>query len=162
MIIIGLVKNNGIKKTFDRFSVFLLPLSAAFWLAGWSGGVAYGARVDAGAWWGISMLDVTGVSAPRFPLQLVAAVTLAGLLGIIEWRWRKTAAHGRRMGVLLFALSVHTLLFSLLRADPAQPFIGLRIDTWASILLGVFSACLLAVTFDVKSRKISAEKEFIE
>lgn len=159
IIFIGFVKNNGIKETLDKFSVYLLPLAAAFWLAGWSGGVAYGARVDPGVWWGISMLDVTGVTAPRFPLQLLAAVTIAGTLGAIEWRWKKPAARGRRMGVLLLVLSAHTLLFSLLRADPAQPFIGLRIDVWASIVFSILSASLLAGTFDVKSREINAEKE---
>ena len=159
IFVIGLLKNNGTKETLDRFSVFLLPLSVAFWLAGWSGGVAYGARVDAGAWWGIPMLDVTGVTAPRFPLQLLAAVTLILALGALEWRWKKPAAPGRRMGILLLALSLHTLLFSFLRADPAQPFLGLRIDVWASLFLIILSASLVASTFDVKSREISAEKE---
>ncbi len=159
ILVINVAKRNGVMHTFDRFSVFLLPLSVAFWLAAWSGGVAYGARVDAGAWWGLPALDVNGITAQRFPVQLLAAVTLAGTLGGIEWLWKQPAASGRRMGVTLLVLSAHTLLFSALRADPSQQFIGIRFDVWAAILLGILSASLLASTFDVKSRETGTEKE---
>lgn len=159
VLVIGLAKHNGAMHSFDRFSVFLLPVAISFWLAAWSGGVAYGARVDHSVWWGMPMLDLSGVSAPRVPLQPAAALSLLLLLGSIEWAWRKPAPAGRRMGVLLFVLSVHSLLFSLMRADPVQPLFGVRLDVWASILLVVISGILLASTFAVKSKKDQVEKE---
>lgn len=123
------------------------------WLASWSAGVAYGARLDSSVLWGLPMLDITGVIAQRVPVQPAAALTLLLLIGGIELAWRKQAAPGRCMGVILLALSIHTLLFSLMRADPIQSWLGLRLDVWASILFVTIAILLLVTTFVVQSKK---------
>lgn len=156
---IGITRKHKIKETLDRFSVFLLPVAVSFWLAAWSAGVAYGARLDPSVWWGMPMLDITGVTAPRVPVQPVAALTLLLLLGAIEWVWKKPVLANRRAAVLLLVLSIHTLLFSLMRADPVQPLLGIRLDVWTSILFILVAGILLLCTFDVKSRKSQVEKE---
>ena len=159
IVTIGILQNGKLKEMLDRFSVFLLPLGVSFWLASWWAGVAYGARLGASVWWWMPMLDNTGVIALRVPLQPVAACTLLLILCAIEWRWRKPVPKGRRMGVLMVVLSVHTLLFSLLRADPVQAFLGIRMDVWASILFAITAVVLLGFTFEVKSKKTQIQEE---
>lgn len=150
---IGLVRPRSLGNTLDKFIVMFLPMAVAFWLASWSAGVAYGVRLDSSIWWGFPMLDITGVTAQRVPVQPAAALTLLVLLGGIELGWRKPSAPGRRMGVILLALSIHTLLFSFMRADPIQPWLGLRLDVWVAILFVTIAILLLVTTFVVQSKK---------
>lgn len=162
IFVIGLVQKHKVKQNLDRFSVFLLPMAVSFWLASWSAGVAYGARLDPSVWWGIPMLDTNGVSLPRVPVQPVAALTLLLTLGAIEWWLKNQLPVGRRLGILLLITGVHTLLFSLLRDDPIQPVFGIRLDVWASMLVILMAALLTGFTFAVKSKKINPQKEIAE
>ncbi len=159
IVVIGLVQQHRVRQALDQFSVFLLPMAVSFWLASWGAGVAYGARLDPSVWWGIPMLDINGVSLPRVPVQPAAALTLFLILGTIEWRMKKQLPKGRRMGILLLTTAVHTLVFSLMRDDPVQPILGIRLDVWASILFIFIAAILLVFTFEVKSRKIKIHKD---
>ena len=160
--VIGLVQQHMVRQALDRFSVFLLPMAVSFWLAGWSAGVAYGARLDSSVWWGIPMLDINGATLPRVPVQPVAALTVLLILGAIEWRMKKHLPRGRRMGILLLATAVHTLLFSLMRDDPVQRVLGVRLDVWTSIFFIFIAAIFIAFTFEVKSRQNKTQKEVIE
>jgi len=159
IIAIGSIQKNKVRLSLDRFSVFLLPMLLSFWLAGWSAGVAYGARLDPSVWYGIPSLDVTGVSLPRVPVQLAASLSALVIIGGIEWRLRKNLPSGRRAGFLFLVAGVHTLVFSFLRDDPIQPIMGVRLDVWVSILFVLATGILLAFTFEVKSRKIKVQKE---
>lgn len=86
------------------------------------------------------MVDETGQMGLRAPVQLLAALSLIVFLGVLELWLAKTETIG--LGGLLVCLvfSVDMLLFSFLRADPAQSWLGLRIETWAAMvytLLGI-------------------------
>lgn len=157
--LIGWLSEHQTKVTLDRFSVMILPLAFSFWLAAWSAGVAYGARLDPAVWWGMPMLDDMGVVAPRVPLQPAAALTVLLVFAILEWHWRRPAVAGHKAAVLLVALGIHTLLFTLLRADVLQKWLGLRLDVWASIVTILAGAGLLIGTFAVKSKKSLAQDE---
>lgn len=150
---VGIARPRSFGKTLDKFSVMFLPVAISFWLASWSAGVAYGVRLVSSVWWGLPMLDITGVTAQRVPVQPAAALILLLLFGGIELAWRKNVTPGRRMGVLLLALSIHTLLFSFMRADPIQSWLGLRLDVWASILFVTIAILFLVTTFVVQSKK---------
>jgi prolipoprotein diacylglyceryltransferase len=150
---LGLLKPRAIKLLLDTYSVMLLPLGICFWLASWSVGLAYGARVDSSVWWGMPMLDISRVIEPRVPVQPVAALTLLLLLGGIEWLWKKPTAPGRRMSILFLAISMHAFLFSIMRADPIQKWLGLRLDAWAALFFILIGMLLFGLTFDVKSKK---------
>ena len=63
------------------------------------------------------------------------------------------------MGILLLTTAVHTLVFSLMRDDPVQPILGIRLDIWASILFILAAVSLLVFTFEVKSMKIKIQKD---
>lgn len=162
ILLIGIARKHQVRQALDQFSVFLLPMAVSFWLASWSAGVAYGARLDPSVWWGIPMLDINGVTLPRVPVQPVAAFTLLLILGSFEWRLKKQLPAGRRMGILLLATEVHTLLFSLMRNDPVQPVLGVRLDVWVSILISIFAVVLTAFTFAVKSKENLDLKETTE
>ena len=160
ILVIGILRKHKILETFDKFSVFLLPLALSFWLAAWSAGVAYGARLDPSVWWGMPMLDISGVTAPRVPVQPAAALTLLLLLGAIEWMWKKPApvrqAHGR---VDCWYFRCIRCSFRSCAPTPSNRF-------WESAWMCGHPFCsslsagiLLACTFDVKSRKNQVEKE---
>lgn len=159
ILLIGIARKHQVRQALDQFSVFLLPMAVSFWLASWGAGVAYGARLDPSVWWGIPMLDINGVSLPRVPVQPAAALTLFLILGTIEWRMKKQLPKGRRMGILLLATAAYTLVFSLMRDDPVQPILGIRLDIWASILFILAAVSLLVFTFEVKSMKIKIQKD---
>jgi prolipoprotein diacylglyceryltransferase len=151
-LVIAIIRRAPIGNTMDKFSAMLLPLAVSFWLASWSAGVAYGERLDPSIWWGLPMLDITGVVADRVPVQPAAALTLLLLLGGVEWLWKKKLKAGRRAGMLLLLLSVHTLVFSFMRADPILHWLGLRLDSWVCLFTTLLTSLLLVLAFAVKSK----------
>jgi prolipoprotein diacylglyceryltransferase len=151
-LVIAIIRRAPMGSTMDKFSVMLLPLAVSFWLASWSAGVAYGERLDPSIWWGLPMLDITGVIANRVPVQPAAALTLLLLLGGAEWMWKKKLKSGRRMVLLLIFLSGHTLVFSLMRVDPIFHWLGLRLDIWVCLFMILITSLLFVLTFAVKSK----------
>jgi prolipoprotein diacylglyceryltransferase len=152
VLVIALVRRIALGSTMDKFSVMLLPLALSFWLASWSTGVAYGARLDPSIWWGLPSLDLTGVIANRVPVQPAAALTLLLLLGGAELLGKKKVIGGRRAGLLFLFLSVHTLVFSFMRADPILHWLGLRLDIWVCLFMILIALLLFVFTFAVKSK----------
>jgi prolipoprotein diacylglyceryltransferase len=152
VLVIALVRRIALGSTMDKFSVMLLPLAVSFWLASWSAGVAYGARLDPSIWWGLPSLDLTGVIANRVPVQPAAALTLLLLLGGAEWLGKEKFYNGRRAGLLILFLSVHALVFSFMRADPILHWLGLRLDIWVCLFMILVALLLFVFTFAVKSK----------
>ena len=151
-LVIALTHRGAFGSSMDKFSIMLLPLAVFFWLASWSAGVAYGERLDPSIWWGMPMLDITGVVANRVPVQPAAALTLLLLLGGVEWLGKKKVKAGRRMALMLLLLLGHTLVFSLMRTDPILQWLGLRLDIWVCLLLIFIASLLFVLTFAVKSK----------
>jgi prolipoprotein diacylglyceryltransferase len=158
-LVIAVIRRAPIGGTMDKFSVMLLPLALSFWLASWSAGVAYGERLDPSIWWGLPMLDITGVVANRVPMQPAAALTLILLLGGGEWLRKKKLNTSRRTVLLLLLLSAHTLVFTLMRADPILHWLGLRLDIWVCLFMMLLTSLLLVLTFAVKSKKDILQKK---
>jgi prolipoprotein diacylglyceryltransferase len=151
-LMIALVKRRNMGKTLDAFSAMLLPLGVAFWLASWSAGVAYGVRLDPSIWWGIPTLDITGVTANRVPVQMAAAVTMLILLGGFEWLYKQRGKPGKRTAFVLLLLALHTLVFSFMRADPMQQWLGLRLDSWVCLFMVFLALLWFVLSFAVKSK----------
>jgi prolipoprotein diacylglyceryltransferase len=127
----------------DRLYPLLPPLTVTTWLGCWSSGVAYGAALPTGTWWAIPSLDDTGAYNPHFPLQFLAAVSLITFFILLERlteRIKPLRPTGLLSGLAAAGLFLHLLAASLLRADPARYWRGLRVDTW--LALG-FLACFL-------------------
>jgi prolipoprotein diacylglyceryltransferase len=150
--LIAIIRRVPIGSTLDNFSVMLLPLAVSFWLASWSAGVAYGERLDPSIWWGLPMLDITGVTASRVPVQPAAVLTLLLLLGGVEWLCMKKIKGGRRAGLRLLLLATHTLVFSFMRADPIFQWLGLRLDIWGCLIIIFVTLLWFVLSFAVKSK----------
>ena len=133
----------------DRLTPLASPLAIAVWLGCWQSGVAYGARLPQGAWWGIPTRDETGAVYTRFPVQPLAALTLVIFFWWLEVKNFPRDHPGRLASLAGLGLSANLLIFSFLRADPSQLWIGLRPDVWMALGLGLF--CLLV--YVMTSRK---------
>lgn len=120
-------------KALDLMSSLVLPLGVMAWLGGWAVGSAYGPTLAPGTWWGMMIIDETGLSSLRVPLQPIASITLFIVISIVE---RKTGnmGYGFMFGWVGLTLSLHTLVFSWLRADAVQILFGLRLDVWLALL----------------------------
>ncbi|NPV57407.1 MAG: hypothetical protein HPY76_12150 [Anaerolineae bacterium] len=129
----------------DHLSPLILPLSVMAWLGCWQVGCAYGPL--AGAWGlpGVPSLDDTGQVLERMPLQLLAAATLPLVFGWVESRRKAFRCPGMRAGAFGLALSLHLLLFTAFRADPAPRWFSLRPETWAAIAFSLLFAVVWAL-----------------
>ncbi len=141
----------------DRLSRILLPLGTSIWLAGWQAGIAYGQALPAGTWWGMRITDDSGLTALRVPVQPAAVISLILLLGISEWLVRRSEKPGLQAGVMISILTMHSLLFSLMRVDLGQRFFGLRLDSWAAIALFTGSLFFLIIVLFRKTTKTLPE-----
>jgi phosphatidylglycerol:prolipoprotein diacylglycerol transferase len=115
----------------------LLPLLGllvlAIWLTGWGAGIAYGPRTD--AWYGIPVRDSLGLTARRWPLPLLGALTSgAWVAGSILYPLTRGHKPGFRAVLAVSGLSGINLIISLFRVDPAPLLVGLRWESWFSIL----------------------------
>ncbi len=145
----------------DRFSRLLLPMVVAIWLAGWQAGIAYGQALPARTWWGAWITDDSGMNALRVPLQPAAVLSALLLLGIGEALTRGLKRHGVKAALLLSLLSLHCLLFSLMRVDAVQSFLTLRLDTWASAFFLAGSLLFLLILL-LQKKQTKPEKNMME
>ncbi len=138
--------------TLDLMSLMLLPVSTMIWLGLWYEGVAYGRTLPAGSVFGISSPDEAGMLATRFPLQLIATLSLLLLLMLIEYL-TKNNRPGFRFALLGLGFSTHTLIFSVFRADPVYPVAGISSDSIFSLMIAVVFALTAVILLWVASGK---------
>ena len=129
----------------DRLYPLLPPLVITAWLGCWQTGVAYGALLPAGTFGGIPTLDESGAYSLRFPLQPLAAFTLLVFFWFLESRMKLPYSAGRLSGLATAGLLLHTIAASLLRADPAPYWNGLRVDTWFGMFYFIFFITLVMI-----------------
>lgn len=150
-ILAALIFRSGVFRTLDLVAVMLLPVAVAGWLGCWSVGAAYGQALEPGTWWGILALDETGVTSLRVPLQPAAAASLIIFLLLAE-RLTRQRTQGLFFAANCLIFSLHTLLFSLMRADPMQILWGLRLDTLFWIFSSTAFAVVLVILLQRKSK----------
>ena len=114
----------------DRLYPLLPPVAITAWLGCWQIGAAYGAALPAGDWWGVPSLDETGAFFPRMPVQILAALALLAYFALLELRLRPKRRPGGLSLLAVGGLLLVQLGASLLRADPAPTWQGLRLDAW--------------------------------
>ena len=137
--ILSVAKQKNILETADHLLVMLPPLTIMSWLAGWFSGSGYG-QVMSSAWWIPVTLDDHFELLPRFPLQLVAAFSLFLLFLLLEPRIAKKKT-GMKAVLVWSVFSIHTLIFSFLRADLRPKWMGLPWDIWF-VFICIFWAIL--------------------
>lgn len=156
LVLIAFYREIKLAALADQMAVILLPVSISLWLGGWVSGVAYGAQLPEGTWYGFNTVDAYGQYAIRFPLQAITSILMLIGSGLIERRTQKSAAG-------LFAISESSLLMALLlatsifRADPQQEWAGWPVEAWiASSLLTVSLAGVLifSIRYADKPRQV--------
>lgn len=115
----------------------LLPMATtvtiAAWLASWLEGAAYGPAVT--AFWALPSRDEWGNVVPRLPVQLLGALLTLVLLWIVDTfqaRWKGANLTGRAAGVWLAGFALLMAGLSILRADRAPVWGGMRLETWGA------------------------------
>ena len=163
MTIIALVTRQHLGKMADALLPLLSITSASIWLGCWLSGVAYGPEVD--AWWALPAKDYQGVVSDRFPLQIIAALSILLLFwGIDRLRVRGRLSYpgmvpisGLGASIGLAALSLVQLGASFLRVDPTPLWNGIHPDTWLSsgfVILSLVACLTLIVHSRIMARKL--------
>lgn len=153
-LVLGLLALTGasliLRVPFGRSLDALIPLFPAVAVMTWVGcsqaGCAYGGMIPQDSFWALSLPDEQGALAYRWPLQLVAALSLLMLV----WRVDLGNSGAKRPAGWLassigLALALHTLVFSSMRADSLPVLGNLRLDMAAAGLLAALS--LLGLTW---------------
>jgi lysylphosphatidylglycerol synthetase-like protein (DUF2156 family) len=91
-------------------------------------------------------VDETGIWASRLPLQWIAAVTLFLIYFSFEHRFPRRRA-GQAAALTWLLLMVHTLIFSIFRADLRPGRQGLSWDIWAAILFLTMALIWFLIVF---------------
>lgn len=157
-ILAALVFHLGNLRTLDLMTGMLLPISVAGWLGCWAVGAAYGQSLEPGTWWGLRMLDDSGVTGLRVPLQPAAAVSLIIFLLLVE-RLTHHQAQGIPFAASGLVFSLLALLFSFMRADPIQTLWNLRLDSILSIILSFACTILLGFLVWRKRKKDKMKRQ---
>ncbi len=79
----------------DRLYPLLPPIAITAWLGCWQSGVAYGASLPLNTWWGVPAIDESGLYSPRWPVQLLAALSLLIFFWLLERRIKPLRPAGR-------------------------------------------------------------------
>jgi prolipoprotein diacylglyceryltransferase len=123
----------------DRLLPLFGFLVVAIWITGWGLGIGYGSLTA--AWFGIPVKDIFGLKDYRWPLQIIGGI-LSGvwIAGSILFPIKRTREPGFRAVIGLAGVIGINGLISLFRVDPAPRLVGLRWETWISlIILGVIA-----------------------
>ena len=129
----------------------LLPLFGlmvvAVWLTSWGGGIGYGPITD--AWYGLPVRDRLGLLSWRWPLPILGT-SFSGLwvTGAILFPLKKVYKTGSRALIAMAGVSGINLIFSIFKADPAPYYLGLRWESWFSILFLVAAVILIFILKD--------------
>jgi prolipoprotein diacylglyceryltransferase len=148
----GAALHLNVLSALDSTSRMLLPIATLIWLGLWYEGVAYGQALPSGAFLSYPALDETGMLSNRFPLQLIAALSLLLLLGLIE-HFTQFKRPGFRFSLVSLGFFTHTLVFSLFRADAVFPIRGIRSDGLLALIFAVAFALLSVLLLLTAARK---------
>lgn len=117
----------------DSFLPLLGVLVVGIWLTGWGAGIGYGPRTD--AWFGIPAANLLGSIERRWPLPVFGAILSGAWTAIvILFPLKRQRSPGTRGLLGVFGLLVVNAVISFFRVDPVPRLLGLRMESWISIL----------------------------
>jgi phosphatidylglycerol---prolipoprotein diacylglyceryl transferase len=152
---ISVARNLLLGQAADRLANLAPPLAIAAWLGCWMAGCAYGFETTA---FGLRTLIEDGSFSVRFPVQILAALSLLCYYAWLEIGVSYSLPAGRRAGLIGLGLAINLLAFSFLRADPAPLWYGLRPDSWAAAVLGIIMLAVCLVSPGLFSKRVMASE----
>ena len=156
MLLAAVLRRQRFAQVLDTASVMVLPISVAAWLGAWMEGEAYGAALPAGAWWGLPSLNAYGEAGLFVPVQLMASLSLLVMIALVETITVRIKKAGLRGALVWLTFSLIMVLFTRFRADPSPLLKGIRIETWAAMILsGIF--LLVSLWLSLVGRRRPAE-----
>ena len=87
---------------------------------------------------------VLGTFHPTFLYEMLWAFGVAALVIWADRRFR--LGHGRAFGLYVALYTVGRLWIEALRIDPANEILGLRLNIWTSLIVGVVAAALTVLS----------------
>ena len=127
----------------------LVPFAGAvvmsIWLASWLDGYAYGRAAD--WWWAFPARDGWGRLAPRFPAQVVGALTALATIWAADFLAKYLNVPGQIAAAAAFLLSLVYFLLAFTRADYVATFLGFRIDALVALAIAVISGSYLLTSW---------------
>jgi prolipoprotein diacylglyceryltransferase len=137
LVVIHLIWKESLGELADHLLPLFGLLVVAAWLTSWGAGLGYGPVTD--AWFALPVYDRLGLLTWRWPLPILGAL-FSGLwiTGAILVPLKKTHKPGSRALLAMAGTAGINLVISIFKVDPAPIFLGLRWESWFSILfLGV-------------------------
>jgi prolipoprotein diacylglyceryltransferase len=127
----------------DELRPLFASIVVSAWLAGWMTGYAYGVEVN--DWWGIRSVDEWGIIAPRWPTQLVGAVSALSFHWIFDQftALKRIRIDGLAALLELGGFALTLLAISPFRGDPMPVWSGMRLDILASSFYVIL--CIISV-----------------
>jgi prolipoprotein diacylglyceryltransferase len=133
LVAIHLIRKEPLGEIADSFLPLLGVLVLAVWLTSWGSGIGYGGQVN--TWYGIPTRDIQGLVSKRWPLPILGAVfSTVWITGAILFPLKKIRKPGFRAVLAIAGLMGINLLISFFRVDPSPQFLGLRWESWFSIV----------------------------
>lgn len=144
LILISFYRSMNLSILADKMAVLILPVSTSLWLGGWASGVAYGALLPEGTWYGINTIDAFGRMELRFPLQAIMAAGMVLGSALAEHITRGKSAGVYSLGQFT-VLTLLLLITSILRADPQPMWVDWPVETWIAAILLITSLISLLI-----------------
>ena len=139
ILLIHLIWKEPLGEAIDKYLAFFGLLTAGIWLASWGSQSGYGPPTE--SWFGIQVKDIFGLVERRWPLPILGGVISVGwTAGVIFFPLKPQRNPGFRGMVGISGLILFNGIISFFRVDPAPSVLGLRYESWISVLL--FAATL--------------------
>jgi phosphatidylglycerol:prolipoprotein diacylglycerol transferase len=133
----------------DSLVPFAGVVVMSIWVASWLDGYAYGGAAD--WWWAFPARDGWGRLAPRFPVQIIGALTALGTIWAAEFLAKYLTVPGQIAAAAAFMLSLVYFLLAFTRADYVVVFWGIRIDALVALAIVFISGSYLLISWRTRA-----------
>jgi prolipoprotein diacylglyceryl transferase len=87
---------------------------------------------------------VLGIFHPTFLYESIWDVGVAGVVILLDRRWK--LGHGRAFALYVLLYTVGRFWIEAMRSDPANTILGLRLNLWTSVIVGLGALAYLVVS----------------
>jgi prolipoprotein diacylglyceryltransferase len=141
----GFIKRFSPLRLLDSLVPFVGVVVMSIWLASWLDGYAYGRAAD--WWWEFPARDGWGRLAPRFPVQVIGALTALGTIWAAEFLTKFLTVPGQITAATAYLMSLVYFLLAFTRIDYVETFLGFRIDALIALTITVVSGGYLLISW---------------